>query len=238
MVRPHSARVTLVFTGVVEMSDIFREVDEDLRREQIKKLWDRYGAYVLGFAILIVLATAGYRLWEYWQESTAATSGDRFVAALKLSADGKHDEAAAALAEISKDGSGGYPILAGFRSAAEKAAAGDDKGAVAEYDAIAQRAGTPGTIRDMARLRAAYLLVDSASVADLESRIGDLTADTSPWRQMARETLGLAAWRVDDMVAARKYFTAISNDKDAQPDIKGRATFMLSLINAREGQPA
>jgi hypothetical protein len=220
------------------MSDIFREVDEDLRREQIKRLWDRYGTYVIALAVLIVVATAGYRFWIYWEDRQAAASGDRFVAALKLAGGGKHDEAVAALAEIAKDSSGGYPILAGFRVAGEKAAAGDDKGAVTEYDAIAQRSDTPALIRDMARLRAALLLVESANVNDLVSRVGDLAGESSPWRHTAREILGLTAWRLSDMTTARKYFQQIVDDKESPPDGRSRATFMISLIDAREGAPA
>lgn len=220
------------------MSDIFREVDEDLRREQFKKLWDRFGTYVLGAAVLIVLVVAGYKFWEYWETRQAAASGDRFVAAVRLAEEGKHEEAATALEAIVADGSGGYPILAGFRAGAEKLAAGDDAGAVALYDAIAQRSGTPALIRDMARLRAALILSDSATVADLNTRIGDLAATGNPWRQNAREILGLAAWRVDDLATARKYFDEILADKEAAQDIRSRAQFMLALIDARQGAPA
>ena len=82
------------------MSDIFREVDDDLRREQLKRMWDRYGTYVIGLAVLIVLVTAGWRFYEYWQEQRAEASGDRFVAALRLAEDGKHTEAVTALDEL------------------------------------------------------------------------------------------------------------------------------------------
>ena len=219
------------------MSDIFREVDEDLRREQFKRLWDRYGTYVLGLAVLIVLATAGYRGWEYWKDRQAAASGDRFVAALKLSADGKHAEAAAALAAIAKDGSGGYPVLAAFRAAGEKLAAGDDKGAVADYDAIAQGASAPAPIRDLAKLRAALILVETASLADLQTRIGELADTGNPWRHSAREILGLAAWRTSDFTTARKYFQEIADDQESPQDLRSRAQFMLALITARLGAP-
>ena len=72
------------------MTDIFKEVDEDLRREQFRKLWDRFGPYVIGLAILIVVATAGIRGWDYWQEKQAQATGDRFLAALDLANQGKH----------------------------------------------------------------------------------------------------------------------------------------------------
>src|SRR6185503_12267995 len=109
------------------MTDIFREVDEDLRREQAKKLWDRFAPYIIGLAVLIVAATAGYRGWVYWQERQAAVSGDRFLAALDLATSGKHAEAITALEALAKDGSGSYPVLASFRIAAEKAGSGDLK---------------------------------------------------------------------------------------------------------------
>ncbi len=220
------------------MSDIFREVDEDLRRERYKKLWDRYGSYVIGLAVLIVVATAGYRGWEYWQNRQAQASGDRFVAALKLADDGKHDEAIAALDTLVKDGSGGYPALASFRIAAEKAAAGDDAGAVAEYEAIVARRDAPILVADLARLRAAMILADNASVADLTARIGDLAATGNPWRHSAREILGLAAWREGDMATSRKYFDEIVADQEGPQSVRSRAQFMLGLITARQGAPA
>ena len=220
------------------MTDIFREVDEDLRREHLKKAWDRYGSYVIALAILIVVVTAGWRFYEYWQESRAQATGDRFVAALKLAEQGKHDQAVAALTDLTKTGSGDYPVLAGFRVAAEKAAAGDGKGAVAEYDAFAVRSGVPPLVRDLARIRAALLLVDSASVADLNTRIGDLAATGNGWRQSAREILGLAAFRENDLTAARKYFSDIAADRETTSDLHQRAELMLAVIDARQAPPA
>jgi hypothetical protein len=219
------------------MSDIFREVDEDLRHEQYKRLWDRFGTYVIGLAILIVVATAGWRLWEYWQERAAQQTGDRFVAALELAAAGKHDDAIKALDAIAADGSGEYPVLARFRAAAEKAAAGDKQGAVAGYDAIVSTASVPALVRDMARLRAALILVDTAPVRDLEARIGALAAVGNPWRHSAREVLGLAAWRTGDLETARKYYEEIAADQAKPADLQSRAQFMLALIQARVGAP-
>lgn len=219
------------------MSDIFREVDEDIRRERFKRLWDRFGPYVIGLAVLIVLITAGVRGWEYWQTSQAEATGDRFVAAITLADEGKHDEAIAALNSITEDGSGGYPVLAAFRAAGEKAAAGNAEGAVADYDAIADQSGLPLLVGDLARLRSAMLLSDNASVEELTSRIGDLAKTGNPWRQPAREILGFAAFRTNDLTAAREYFSEIAADQDSTPGIRSRAEVMLSLITSRQGEP-
>lgn len=219
------------------MSDIFREVDEDLRREQYKRLWDRYGGYVIGLAVLIVVAVGGYKAWEWWENSRAAATGDRFLAALVLSEEGKHEEAIAALDAVAADGSGGYPILAIFRSAGEKAAAGDPEGAVAAYDSISSRSGLPPLVADLARIRAALILADTQSPQELSSRIGDLAQTGNPWRHAAREILGLAAYRTNDLATARKYFDEIVNDQESAQGVRSRAQLMLALIQSREGPP-
>lgn len=221
------------------MSDIFREVDEDLRREQFKRLWERFGAYVIGLAVLIVVAVGGYKAWEWWERSQAAATGDRFLAALELSEAGKHQEAIAAFDALAADGSGDYPMLAIFRSAGEKAVAGDKDGAVAAYEAIAQRSGVPPLVADLARIRAAILLADAQAPQELETRIGDLAGTGNPWRQTAREILGMAAYRTNDFAAARKYFDEIVNDQESGQGVRQRAQLMLGLIESREGpQPA
>ncbi len=219
------------------MSDIFKEVDEDLRHDRLKKLWDRFGPFVIGLAILIVVATAGYRGWVYWQEKQAQATGDRFLAALSLSSEGKHDKAITALKAIEANGSGSYPVLAGFRVASEMAVTGDTKGAIAEYDAIAAKSGNSEEIKALARLRAAALLVDTMSLADLEKRLGDLAGTGNAWRHNARELLGLAAWHDNDFEAARKYFDEINKDQETPADLRQRAQVMLSLITARIGAP-
>ncbi len=219
------------------MSDIFKEVDEDLRREQLKRLWDRFGPFVIGLAILIVVATAGYRGWIYWQEKQAQATGDRYLAALNLADQGKHDQAITALKAIVANGSGSYPVLAELRIAAEMAVTGDSKGALAEYDTIAAKSGVPDDIKALARLRAAALLVDTSSLADLEKRLSDLAGTGNVWRHNARELLGLAAWRNGDFELARKYFNEIDKDQEAPADLRQRAQMMLSLIKARIGTP-
>jgi hypothetical protein len=203
----------------------------------MKKLWDRTAPYVIGAAVLIVVATAGYRGWEYWQERQSQSSGDRFVAAVQLSADGRYEESIAALESLIADGSGGYPILARFRIATEKAQSGDTAGAVAEFDTIAA-GNAPAEMRAMARLRAALLLVDTASFVDLENRLRDLAATGTPWRHTAREILGLAAWRSGDYATAKQHFDSLVADQEAPQDLRQRVQLMLALVGAKLGGDA
>ena len=99
------------------MSDIFNEVDEEVRREQLKKLWERYGNLIIAAAFLVVAGVAAWRGYEYWQARKAAEAGAVYESALKLSDEGKHSEAEEALGKLANSGHIGLPAVS-------KAAAG------------------------------------------------------------------------------------------------------------------
>lgn len=212
------------------MADIFREVDEDLRRDQIKRLWDRFGIYAIIVAVLVVAVTAGWRGYVAWQQSKAAESGDLFFAAIKLSADGDHAGAAAALSELAADAGGGYALIGRFRAASETARAGDRDGAVAAFDKLAEDASVEPVYRDLARIRAGYLLLDGGDRAAVDARVVALADGKGPWRQSARELAGLAAYAAGDVAAARARFEQIVGDLGGSEEFANRARIMLALI--------
>lgn len=208
----------------------FREVDEEIRSEKVKALWDRYGLLILVLAVLVVLGTAAWVGWGYWQESRANASGDRFSQALTLAADGKTDEALASLQKLEADGHASYPVLARMRIATVKAAGKDFAGAVAEFDAVAADGSVSPVLRDMARLRAGYILVDTGSYEDVVKRVEVLDVEANPLRFSAREALALAAWKAGRTEDARKFFESLSGDQQTPLNIRQRATMMLELI--------
>ncbi|MGN6145438.1 tetratricopeptide repeat protein [Mesorhizobium sp. 8] len=222
------------------MSDdsFIREVNEEFRSDQMKALWHRYGVAVVAVALLVVLGTAGYVGYRYWDEGRANVSGDAFSSALKLAQEGKSDEALAALDQLEKDGYGAYPVLARMRAATVKADKGDVDAAVKDFDGVAADGSVPGSLRDMARLRAALLLVDHGSFADVSSRVEALTADTNPLRHTAREALGLAAWKEGKAQDALKLFDQIAADDGAPRNTRQRATLMAELIRGSGTAPA
>ena len=211
--------------------DIFiREVNEELRQDQAKALWTRYGPIAIGAALAVVVATGVWVAWDQWSASRANASGDAFSQALKLAQDGKTDEALAALNALEQDGYGAYPVLAKLRTGTLLASKGDATGAVAAFDAVAADAGVPTAIRDMARLRAALVLVDSGSYADVSQRVESLTADGNALRHAAREALGLAAWKEGRAADAQKLFEQITSDEAAPRNTRQRAGLMSELI--------
>ncbi|RVD16207.1 tetratricopeptide repeat protein [Mesorhizobium sp. M7A.F.Ca.ET.027.02.1.1] len=214
------------------MSDdsFIREVNDEIRREQAQKLWDRFGPALIVVAILVVLGTAAFVGYRYWDETRANRSGDAFSQALKLANDGKNDEALTALDQLEKDGYGAYPLLARMRGATVKANKGDVPAAVKDFDEVAADTAIPQGIRDMARLRAALLLVDHGSFANVSSRVEALTSDTNTLRHTAREALGLSAWKEGKTQDALKLFDQIAADDGAPRNTRERATLMSELI--------
>ena len=234
----HPAKVPGETDSSMSDDSFIREVNEEFRSDQLKALWHRYGVAIVAIAALVVLGTAGYVGYRYWDESRANASGDVFSSALKLAQDGKNDEALAALGQLEKDGYGAYPVLARMRAATVKAEKGDADGAVKDFDAVAADASIPASIRDMARLRAGLLLVDYGSFEDVSGRVEALTADTNPLRHTAREALGLAAWKAGKAQDALKLFDQIAADDGAPRNTRQRATLMAELIRGSGTAPA
>ena len=217
------------------MTDIFHEVEEELRRERLRTLWDRYGIFVIGAAVALVLVTAGYRGWLYWQNGRAASSGDMFVTAVDLADNDDYPAAITALEKVIAEGTGGYPVLARFRLATVKASSGDTAGAVVDFDRLAADSDIDPHLRNLARIRAAMILVDSATRQDVEKRVAELAEGSTTWRNMAAELIGLAAWKSDDLAAAGKWYERILGDPSAPETIKRRAQLALAVIAAAGG---
>ena len=99
------------------MSELFDEVDEDVRRDQLKKLWDQYSIYIIAAALLIVAAVGGWRGYQYLEAQRAAEAGAAFDKAVELSEQNKHPEAEAAFNSLAATAPSGYRLLARLRAA-------------------------------------------------------------------------------------------------------------------------
>lgn len=211
------------------MSELFDEVDEEVRREQLKKLWDKYSLYFIALMVLVVAAVGGWRGYQYLEAKKAAEAGAIFEKAVELSEQGKHAEAETAFADLAAKAPSGYRTLARLRAAAE-ASARDPKAAAKMYDDIAADGSVGSEWRDLARIRAAGLLVDSASYADIQQRLETSAEPKSTFRHSAREILALSAWRNNDMTAARKWVDAIAEDGETPPGLRSRAEALQALL--------
>ncbi|MBI1209979.1 MAG: tetratricopeptide repeat protein [Alphaproteobacteria bacterium] len=217
------------------MSDIFQEVQEEYRREQLAKMWDQYRVPIIAAAVGMLLAVAAYQLWTYLHNRAVEASSRQFEA-LSTSLEQQQQQpaqqraTAAALARLADDGAGGYPFVARLQEAAVRGAVGDTKAAVTLYDRIADSTSDP-LFAGYAHLRAAILLVETAPLADIKKRLDPIAASDSPWRVEAEEFLAYANWRAGDSKEALRLYDLIKNNPAATPGVKQRATEFYSMIN-------
>ena len=212
---------------------LFREVDEELRREQILKIWKQYGTYIVAVAAAIPLGVGGYQIYGQRQQAAIEASGTAYDAAAQLISGGKPEEARAALDKIAKGGPVGYATLARLRLAATDAKAGKTDAAVATYQALAKD-GDDKLLADFAKLQAASLRLDVADWTEMQNRLIELTDNANPWRFQAREMMGLAALKHGQIEQARKFNTLLLGDKNVPPAVLERVNIMLATITATE----
>ncbi len=217
-----------------QQDSIFREIDEEMRREQILKIWKNYGTYIIAAIAAIVLGVGGYQAYLHQQKLAIDASGATYDAAARLIASGKADEATAALTKIASSGPAGYATLSKLRLAAATAKAGNAAEAVAAYDALAKDTATDRLLGDFARLQAATLRVDQADWTEMQNRLIDLTDNANPWRFSARELMGLAALKNGQLEQARKFNELLLGERKVPPSILERVKVMMATIIAAE----
>jgi hypothetical protein len=225
--------------GMADRGDVFlREVDEELRREQITKLFERYGVYIIGVAVLILVGIGGTKWWQYRTAAEAEATGARFHAAAQLAAAGKSDEALASLSAITADGGDGYRALARLRAAGGLSVQGKTAEAVARYEALAADAKAEPLLRDYATLQAALSKSDSADWAEMETRLGPLLAGTSPWRSFAREARALSAMKAGKSDIARQELESLLGDRTVPAALGERVQLLLVVLTDQEAAKA
>ncbi|WP_027316102.1 tetratricopeptide repeat protein [Microvirga flocculans] len=210
--------------------EFIREVDEEYRRDQIAEIWKRYNGIIIGIVILIVAGVGGWRFWQHRQETLAQEAAVRYEEALRLSSEDKGQEAQARFeAVVKEDGATGYAMLARFRLAAELGRQNAENGASA-FDALANDASVPALWKDLARLRAAWLRLDTAEPASLRQAVEPLAAPSNAWRHSARELLGLSGLKAGDMDYAGRWFDQIAADRETPSALRQRLAVYTALV--------
>ncbi|MBJ6127602.1 tetratricopeptide repeat protein [Microvirga splendida] len=215
---------------MAQNDEFIREVDEEYRRDRIAQIWQRYNGIIIGVVVLIVVGVGGWRYWQHRQQNLAQEAAVRYEEALRLSSDDKGQEAQAAFENVLKEDAGtGYAMLARFRLAAELGQQNAENGATA-FDALASDASVPPLWQDLARLRAAWLRLDTAEPAALRQTVEPLAAPANAWRHSARELLGLSGLKAGDMDYAGRWFDQIAADRETPAALRQRLAVYTALV--------
>lgn len=210
------------------MADIFDEVEEDLRRKRAEDLWKKNWPIFAGIAVAVILGVGGWRFYEWREAERAASAGARYERAL-ADASRSPAEAQRIFDQIAADAPAGYRTLARFRAAAELSSR-DRDGAIRAYDGLAADGSIGAIMQDLARVRAAMLLIDTAPLTDIAARLEPLATPAGTYRHTARELLALAAVRANDRAAADRWLAAIQTDAETPQGLRGRAEIIASVL--------
>jgi hypothetical protein len=211
------------------MADFFREVDEDVRRDQAIQLWKKYQNWIIGAAIIIVAATGAWRIYEHFRLKAGEAAGTRYEAGLQALSAGNSTDAAADFDSLRKDAPHGYAMLARLAAAAVLVTK-DPAAAIQAYDTLASDPTVDRGYQDIARLRAAYLRVDSEDPKEFEARYALFAGPDRAYRNLYRELLALAAYKHGDFDAAGTWLDEIAGDPGAPAAVRGRAEAFLGLV--------
>lgn len=213
-----------------DLSDIFREVEEEVRRERLEKIWKQYGDYIIAGVAAAVILGAGFTLWQRYQENRRATASAEFDAAIQLAATNP-TAAIGAFEKIATTAPAGYASLAKFAEADTLLIVGQRNRAVALYQSLGT-GSDDSLIGNAARIRAAWSIAEFAPRDAIEKLLAPLARPTSPWRFAANEALAYSDYRMGDYRRAEKEFDALASDSKAPRALKARASAMASLIRA------
>ncbi len=212
------------------MSDIFREVEEDVQRERLEKFWKSYGAWVIAAAVLVLLAVGGWEFWQRHEAAERAKASDAYNAAQRIS---DAALAAPAFGKIADTAPGGYGLVAKLSQANALYAGGHPLDGINLYKQIA--AADSGEIGAVARLRAAWALAANAPRSDLEQLLAPINTPTGAWRQLAREVLAFSDYRGAKVKQAAAEYHALAEDAQSPDSLRVRARAMASFLDSGAG---
>ena len=216
------------------MSDIFREVDEEVQRDQVENLWKRYQTPVIVLAILIVAATGAWSYYKTERTKAAEVANARFLAAVADADAGKSAEAVAAFDAIAKSGPAGYASLARLRGA-EELAKTDKAKAIDLLDALAEDKKVDSLTRAVAELRSAMYTMEQGDREKTMVKLGPLMAENGAFRYSAQEWTGLDALEDKDFDEAERVFNILLRDTSAPMGMRQRAQAYQGLLHAARG---
>lgn len=215
------------------MSDIFHEVEEDVRREHYEALWKTYGHYLLGLMVVFIVGVAVWQWYQSYDRGRRMATSDAYQAADALATAGNYVGAEIAFNKLSQDGTTGYRTISRFRQAEMMLAQGKANEAATRYRDLA--ALSDKALAESARIRLAWLEADVSSRDVLEEDLKPLSGADSPWRYMAEEVLAYYDLRHGARDKAMAAYQKLSQEVGAPQGVRVRSAAFAEYIKANPG---
>jgi hypothetical protein len=214
----------------VDNESFYREVDEELRRDQMKTYWERFGKLVIAGVVLLLALIGGYIWWQNQKEVKAAERSGTLVEALDDVAAGRKAAATAKLDGLVKSGSAGHRAAALLTKADLAIEANDLKGAAALYGQVAADSDLAQPYRDLALIKRTAVELDTLPPQTVIDRLKGLAVAGNPWFGSAGEMVALSYLKLNKPNQAAAVFAAMAKDKKLPDTLRSRATQMAGSL--------
>jgi hypothetical protein len=223
-------------TGPTLDDAFLREVDEEVRRDQLSSLWKRWGALIITFVVLLLAGLGGWLWWQDQQQKAAGVSGEQLVQAIDKMSVGDNQAARPLLEELRKTGRNAYPALARFMQAADQAAVGEDDKAAVTLEALAADASVSQPLRDAALIKFVRLRFDALEPADIVTRLKPLAVPGAPWFGLAGEMSAMAHLKAGAPEQAKPLLIAMAKDESLPQTLRNRVAQLALTLGVEEGE--
>lgn len=213
------------------MSDLFEEVEEQLRSDRYRTFAFKILPWVLGLAAAALIAALGWWGWSHYQDQQIGKASEQYEAGIEALQQGRADQATKLFTEVAQSQTKAYKSLALMQLGGLQLSQNKTAAAVKFFDQAAEAAPDP-MIGDAARLKSAFALLDTAPEKDVEARLTPLLQDGRPYRVEAREALAFAKLTGGNLAGARGDFVIISGMLDAPEGARARAKAAIGLIDS------
>jgi len=222
----------------VIIESLMTEIEEDLRGEELSKLWKQYGNIVIGVVVVIVLAVAGWQLWRQNQETQRIEAAQQFEGAIKLIEEGKVDDAMTAYAALAQKKGQGFAALAQLQKASLALKKNDLPGALAAYKALSEDATADVLFRDLARILRAMHGLETENPLELEASLKPMLDPSNSFSSSATELTALLAFKQGDNARAQVLAEGLAADINTAAGVRQRAEELAAVFKAAAGNPA
>lgn len=212
----------------------FKEVSEDIKNENMQKLWDKYGLYIVAAMAIILTAAVSFETFKSWKIKRNQTWSDTYSYALNLQNQGRYDESKVILDKIQKSNNGIYGDIAKLQTSNILFEQGKNVEALAILEEIVNNPKTNQKMRDMSAIKLASYKLDSAPKEEIVALLSPLSQNDGSWKNIAKEMLAMLAIRDGNIEEAKTLYQEILDTENLPDGLKLRVQDMLSILNSNK----
>ena len=217
-----------------EQEAFIREVTEEVKNDNLKQMWEKYGIYIILLVVLAIVGAVSFESFKSWRQAKSETWSDTYAYALNLENQGKYDERLKVLEQMEKTGGNIYSDIARLQTSNILFEQGKNEEAIKVLEEIAADKSINKKLRDVSAVKLASYKLDNAPREEIDALLQPLIRENGSWVNIAKEMTAMAAIRDGNIEEAQVLYNEILNTPNLPDGLKMRVQDMLSVLNGAE----